>query len=107
MKIISGLLIALVGAADPLPYLDYSSKNGYQYLKKFEGANACRSCIDEIGKGAFSNICYGKANDDKIDTSKVYCCNSQPSEPPTSSTPTHDYLDYLNKVDTYLEYNND
>ena len=83
MKIISSLIIALVSAAEPS---DYTSKNGaVQYLKKFEGANACRSCIDEIGKGHFSNICYGTGADEKIDTSKVYCCNSQPPEPPLSN----------------------
>ena len=104
MKIISSILIALVAAADPPPaYVDYKIGE-VDYIKKYETPTACMECIDDIGLGKFSNICYGKI-DSKMDIKKVYCCNSSPPEPPLSNSPQHDYLNYLNLVNKYLDYN--
>ena len=105
MKIISSILVALVAAADPPPaYVDYKiviDKEEKWYIKK---SKDCMECIDQIGDGKFSHICYGKI-DSKIDKDNVYCCNSSPPEPPLSNSPQHDYLNYLNLVNKYLDYN--
>jgi hypothetical protein len=102
MKIITGLFLALFAKAEgPPTFSAYKSSDGFEYIKK--SAN-CKACIDEIGKGTFSNICYGK---EKTGDKSVYCCNSSPPEPPLSNAPKHDYLKYLNGVNTYLEYNDE
>ena len=77
MKVIFlvALLFSVGFAVDP--FTPFTSK-GINYAIK---DTTCRSCIDKIGKGEFSSICYG------ADEKSIYCCNSAPPDPPLSNSP--------------------
>lgn len=63
----------------PPQWLPFTSK-GIKYAIKDK---SCRACIDKIGEGQYSSICYGQGADE----GSIYCCNAAPPDPPLSNSP--------------------